>query len=400
MLNFVFVQRRSRRDKDDDFSADAFRRQSVMLPDPDAPVVPDRGFAARPPSMIQQRLGQGGPISFDQHPYAGNNGYYGYGEQPSFNPGQVVAMPGQPMPPQAWTPDSSRPFFAPMGESPMGSPVSVAPYDSQYDANGQFVRQPSPGPNEFLNRQPSNGPNQFLERQPSYGAAVELARQPSYGPGTVMPPPPPVGMALDAPDHSRYVDLNRSSVSPFQAEQYAEISHQLNTAPPMPLPTPMVAAAAEEAFIKEDEYVPEVTTPRPLNLPAQPPKSPTDSPFNDAEADDLPRAPSPTFSRKTHVDSMPPMLPQRSFSPVTIDFPMNASPAHAAPSPLATSVAMPSAPAEAYLGNGPASPQDAPHTGIPDNHQAIPRPGNNSASGARPDTVYTMYDDDDVYGGI
>lgn len=340
--------------------------------------------------MIEQRLAQGPPISFSQHPYGNNNGYYAYPDQASYAPGQYITMPGESMPPQAWTPDSSRPFFSPMGETPLGSPVSVAPYDSAYDAHGQLIRQPSPGPAEYLNR------------QPSMGAASQLSRQPSAGPGQFLTrQAPDQGMSLDVPNGAHYVDLSRSSVSPFQAEQYAEISQKLNTEPPMPLPSPLVAAAADEAITRDDDddISPDVTEPRPLKVVNQASRSPhssvNGSPFADPQMQgyEMPKPPSPTFSNKSRIDSTPPTLPemQRAFSPVSLEFPMNASPAaRAAPSPLAGSVEMPSPPAEVH------STHNAPH----DSATPTPRPARGEMPPARPDTVYTMYDDDDAYGGI
>ncbi|THG94542.1 hypothetical protein EW026_g6954 [Hermanssonia centrifuga] len=378
----TYFMRRSRKDEDL-FSTDALRRQSVVLGGSEHPArfAPDRGVTPRPPSMLEQRLG-GSPISFANHPYGnghngnnGNNDYYGYQEPVSFNPGQVVMHPGQPMPPQAWTPDSSRPFFNPMGESPLGSPVSVAPYDSHYDAHGQLFRQASGGAAAYLNHQPPPGFSQS-ERSPSLGAPSYYTRQ-----------VPSNQMSLDVPNDSHYVDLNRASVSPFQAEQYAEISHHLNTTPPVPLPTPMVAAAADEILANESFVVHDVIEPRPLNVVNQSPRigSPASpSPFADPHfhGDYIPKPPSPTLSSKTRVDSTPPMLPeiqQRSFSPISSDFPTGPSSVRPSPSPLNTSFDLPSPPAEAHF-------------------DAVPRSNKNTpATAQRPET---MYDDDDAYAGI
>lgn len=351
----------------------------------------NRGFAPRSPSMTEQ-YSNNRPISFGAQQYADQE-YHGFVGQSSFAPGQVVAMP-----PQAWspaTPHSSQPFFNPMGESPIGSPVTPAPYDSAYNAQGQLVRSPSAGAGAFLERHGSNGPEMMLNRQPSPGPNVMLNRQPSGHSPYLTRQSPSAGMQVDAPPEAYYVDLNRSSVSPFQAAQYAEISNRLQAEPPAPLPTPLVAAAADQVFMKEDQVTYAVTTPRPLNVTTGRVGSPVytngPSPFADPmekhgmDFDDLPKPPSPTYSSKSRIDSTPPMLPeislqQRTFSPVTMDFPMS-PPAHSKPSPL--SLTAPNTPSEIIF--------DAPLT---------PRPAKDTPSTPRPDTTYTVYDEEDAYGGF
>ena len=234
----------------------------------------NRDVNHRPPSMIQQHMGGGAPISFapqahypqqnysvsqqyyaEQSPFTpqqfGDQSYYGHSNG-GFNAGQAL-----PMPPPAWapvTPHSSQPFFAPMGESPMASPVTPAHYDSAYDAVGRLVRQNSNG--AYLERSSSTGGNSLgsptsptpsgtLSRQPSInpaiplllqpGASRALSREPSLSsPSTTTPP-----TQLEVPAEAHYVDLSRASVSPFQAAQYAEISEHLQTEPPVPLPSPI-----------------------------------------------------------------------------------------------------------------------------------------------------------------
>ena len=364
----------------------------------------DTSFGGHGGRAMAEQHGNNRPVSFGAQQYADQE-YYGFSNQSSFSPGQVVAMP-----PQAWspaTPHSGQPFFNnPMGESPIGSPVTPGPYDSAYNAQGQLVRSPSAGAGAFLdrhgsngaemmlNRQPSPGPNVMLNRQPSAGAAVALNRQPSGHSPYLTRQSPSAALQVDTPPEAHYVDLNRSSVSPFQAAQYAEISTHLQTAPPAPLPTPMVAAAADEVLMKEDHVTYAVTTPRPLNVSTGRAISPVQthgvSPFADPmehgfDYDDLPKPPSPAYSSKSRIDSTPPKLPeiavqQRSFSPVTMDFPMS-PPAHPVPSPL--SLTLPSTPSEVLF--------DAPLT---------PRPGKDTPSTPRPETTYTVYDDEDAYSGI
>lgn len=466
---FTMFQRRSRRNDDDD----VFRRQSMVLPE--EPSMNPRG-AAPGSSMTEHRYNS--PVSYGSQPQFGDHSFYGGGyNQNSFAPGEVVAMP-----PQAWSPampDSAQPFYNPMGESPMGSPVSPSPYDSFYNAQGQLVRQPSagsgailnrqpsagaasalnrqpsssaasmfsrqasPGPGVAFNRQPSPGPGVALNRQPSLGPGVplNLNRQPSPGPGAALnrqqsngagimlnrqppmspgvapnrqPSPGPnaafltrqtpgANMQLELPNEAHYVDLNRSSVSPFQAAQYAEISNTLQTAPPAPLPTPVVAAAAEQILTNPAHVVPTMSEPRPLRVmngmqsrsefgdeervsatsPFADPRSLNEDVF-EGDEDVLP----PTFA-KSRIDSTPPRLPeltvqQRAFSPVTMEFPHVDRPA---PSPLATSVTIPSPPAQAHFGKSP--------TPVPSL-----RPTREELHAKRPDTVYTLYEDEDAYAGI
>lgn len=419
------IQRRNNRDEEDEI----LRRQSMVLPDegPSRGMPPNRGITPRPPSMLEQHMNT--PVSFAPQQHFTDASYYGGYEQHPYAQGQVLTMP-----PQAWTPvtpHSGQPFFNPMGDTPLGSPVSPAPYDSAYNAQGQLVRQPSSGASVFmdqqagqgaylerqgsngadymLNRQPSPGPNVPFNRQPSPGPNVPLNRQPSLGPNVPFNGPPagqspyvtrqvPGGATqLELPPEAHYVDLSRSSVSPFQAAQYAEISNHLQTAPPAPLPTPMVAAAVDKAIMEEDPIVPTVSEPRPLKI-ANPGRvtSPVEalepSPFNDpqpthehfdADEDFVPRAPSPAYSSKSRIDSTPPKLPeisvqQRAFSPVVMNFPL--SPPAVTPSPLAQHVDLPSPPSEAHF--------SAPPT---------PRPTKDAPAPVRPDTVY---DDEDAYGGI
>ena len=139
--------------------------------------------------------------------------YGGYGQQPSHAPSEMIQTVGSP-PPHAYG-------APPMGYAGYNDPqqqiamqnVGYAGYDSQHQ----------------LARQPSN--------------AAYLTRQPSSAVGYVPPTAPPGTFDPNA----HYIDLNRSSISPYQAAQYADISRQLSTAqasressalPDAPLPSP------------------------------------------------------------------------------------------------------------------------------------------------------------------
>lgn len=158
-----------------------------------------------------------------------------------------------------------------------------------------------------------------------------------------------------ADNSAHYADLSRSSVTPFQAAQYEEIHRHLN----MPPPEPVLGSLAEEEY--------------PLKEPA--PKGP--SPFADPSETMLP-PPSPVHSNRSRVDSNPPKLPELNppMSPVYV---LHPAPAEVSSKQIgAASADLPAAPAPAHVT----------HLNPTTQNQK------------RPDTVYTIYDDDDAYAGI
>ncbi|KAI0765651.1 hypothetical protein BD413DRAFT_164197 [Trametes elegans] len=408
-------------DDDNDFNAQAFRRQSVALRDEDEGPVMSRamtfnrgGGNPRPPTMIERKMAST-PVSSQNvppmsHPYGYASSGYAVSYNQSFAPGQIMAQ--DPYTPA--TVNSANPFFSPYGDSPIGTPVSVAPYGSAYESQGQPI-----------SRQPTNASSAVLSRQPS--SAVQ---------------PAPQGM-----HEGEYVDLSRSSVTPFQAAQYAEISRRLNTAPPQALPASEVAEVAEE-LAEQDEPAPVVPqknveplelqpsisfdesqrltvqpTPRENSFPESPFADPTMSmheeqaqqlSHHDSIRDSFPQPPSPTYSSKSRVTSKPPTLPeiqiqQRPFSPVSLEFPIAPSSPHPAPSPLGSSFSALSPPPSAHFPDnvGPThEPEPAPVSATAPAPAPAPVaiPRENSAMGGpvakRPDTVYTLYDEEDAYAGI
>ncbi|KAG1908052.1 uncharacterized protein F5891DRAFT_1181075 [Suillus fuscotomentosus] len=92
-----------------------------------------------------------------------------------------------------------------------------------------------------------HGDHSHLTRQPS--SAAYLSRQPSDA-----------GYPIPNDPQAHYVNLDRSSVTPFQAAQYADISRQLGSdlhmVPPQPsessLPSPFDDEAAEETYPTHD----------------------------------------------------------------------------------------------------------------------------------------------------
>ncbi|GBE89454.1 hypothetical protein BKA93DRAFT_831187 [Sparassis latifolia] len=394
-----YFWRRSNRSEDEpieDFNAMAFKRQSMILPDDGdisrAPSLNRRdntNYNMPPPSMMNEQMMAYAPPSL-----AGRGAYYnGFPAQPSFAPAQHDSTgPVQSIP---QTPNSGNPFL-----DQFGQPVSAGPYSPGFPGQG------APSVDLPL----SNGAAQYLSRQPHSAGTLN---------GT--------------PNDAHYVDLERSSVTPFQAAQYVEISRRLNTAPPLPFPSPAAAAIAEEA-LNESELPPIPEKERPVSPPlpaitavpqeesylspaaaempvpaaaavSEEERNSGPSPFSDPSVheqafehagddasvrDSLP-LPLPVFSSRERITSNPPMLPeifqQRPFSPVAAEFPQ--APSSPVPSPLA-------------LHSFPAPP---PLAHFPDAATAVrPRPtveaGSDQPDLSKRGTTYTVYDEEDAYGGI
>lgn len=222
-LTEIVYQRRQRNRDIDDFDAQAFKRQSAILVDD--PVEPSQSYNPRPPTMIERH--NASPALAAQSGYGGQNfygSYGGYGQQSPYPPLEMVQSSGSP-PQQAY------------GAPPMG----YAGYD---DLRQQVARQPSNvGYAEYDSQQ--------LARQPS--SAHYLTRQPSSAPGYAPPSVPPSSRDPNA----HYIDLNRSSVSPYQAVQYADISRQLGTADP------------NDEVPHESQELPDGPLPSPFDDPAE-----------------------------------------------------------------------------------------------------------------------------------
>lgn len=346
--------------------------------------------------MFEQKFANLPPVSYGGTAYGGGHPYaiptppHVYGDPRAYSnyTGTASFSPNQYAPATPSTVNSANPFFSPYGESPVTSPGSVPPFESVYDSDGRL-----------LNRQPSQGAASYLSRQPS--AAGHVANT-----------------SVSSSD-AHYVDLSRSSVTPFQAAQYAEISARLNSDLP-----PIVDSPISEEHDIPDVPAKDVT--RPLDvvqsiefqdharLSVQPtprenslPESPFADPIMQEFSADNKRVsllfdgstpvresflqpPSPSLSSKSRVPSSPPILPEiyiqeRSFSPVSYEFPL--VPSSVKPSPLASSFALPSPPPEAhFMGASPDTPTTTRAKDTP--------------AAKRPDTVYTLYDDEDAYAGI
>ncbi|KAF9485586.1 hypothetical protein BDN70DRAFT_927514 [Pholiota conissans] len=390
----VFFIRRSR--KRDSFNEGDFRRSAMILNDP--PTHEDtvaRGFNPSSPSMVERQTASPAPTFGTQYgrpgEYANNAGYgatnnAGYGaSMNNFGPGQIINVNAAPA-------------------HPMYSPHPQSPYEQYYPQNVQ-----SP----VLTRQASNSSSEAHRQMQS---PTEFKRE-----------------SLPAND---YVDLSRSSVSPFQAAQYVEISRRLNAEvpeglrtadvdrdlPPLPPveesspfddpasapPSPGAQYAIDRRNIEEPTHIQD-PAPRPVS---------TDSIGTAEHAHnlDFPVPPSPvmTPTSRYRIESLPPMLPEINVeSRVSVGgYPMlNARDSGApsamtmltpgvasasgsrfpmTPSPLASSFGMPTPVPAAAFPDTPVAP--APPT--PRTPPVVPQ------DPKKRDTTYSMYDPEDAYGGI
>jgi len=253
-------------------------------------------------------------------------------------------------------------------------------------------------------------------RSPSNGA-VALAR------GNSIAHSPPQHPGLNAPPmpENDYMDVTRASVTPYQAEQYAAISRQLNIAP-VPLPQ-----LSEEHGAGEDAHMPVTVTNG---------NQPMESPFTDPQenvAHYQSSRPSSEFHEHNYygqtdepvprVPSIAPVLPdiqlqQRAFSPMS--FPVSPSPMRATfgADAITPPAARPDLPPLSPVSSSPRRAQfvqnetrahdgretpveigfvESPASTSQATHQQTVVPATTSTEKKRPDT---FYDDDDAYGGF
>jgi hypothetical protein len=175
---------------------------------------------------------------------------------------------------------------------------------------------------------------------------------------------------------------------------YAEIAEKLHT----PMPSVFAAVSAGP----HDDA--------PSDLPPRNEDAPEESPFADSgtehqvvDASDIEvPLPTPIMFQETRISSTPPSLPEirvpdRSFSPVaSFEFPVPLS-ARESPSPFSVEFSDVRTPPPAGL-KFTSSPLA---TSTPTQAEPIPHePKAEGESRKRPDTVYTLYDEEDAYGGI
>ncbi|KAF9038620.1 hypothetical protein BJ165DRAFT_402427 [Panaeolus papilionaceus] len=201
-----FVRRAKRKGPSEDhFEPSSFRRSAVLLNDPRPPSMIENRNAGNPPTTPYGSGGAPAPYPASEYSYTEPNGA-GYGAQPyqSFAPGQVVG-PGGYAQPSPFSPSAPYGYYN----------------ETEYYSQVQPMNPAAPGMGMV-------GTYPVLTRQPSAGAQYGYPQQ-GYAQGQQGHDPLPHEHA-PAGD---YVDLDRSSVSPFQAQQYAEISRRLNTEVPM-----------------------------------------------------------------------------------------------------------------------------------------------------------------------
>ncbi|KAF9454461.1 hypothetical protein P691DRAFT_754692 [Macrolepiota fuliginosa MF-IS2] len=238
----AFFLRRTRKrgmDEGAGFDARDFRRSAVMLQDP--PTHQDtinRGYNPPPsPSMIEH---QQTPVSAPAsgwgyaESYYGNNptGHGAYGRYEGQYADYANLTP--PLPTAKSTPVSAH-----YGQNPI-SPASPMP--------SPYVQ---PGMAPVLTRQASGS---TTERH-SATEASEIVRQEVNAPyPTLVRQNTTRSVQIPVDD---YVDLARSSVSPFQAAQYMEISRQLNAQPPLETLEPSPTSPAQ-LYVTQQKDLPPV----------------------------------------------------------------------------------------------------------------------------------------------
>lgn len=203
-----------------------------------------RGLSPRPPSMLERKLAPPAPTygphggmqpGMTYNPYGDNSqGQYGYGAGDDSRYGtmdhQAQFVPYAPHQMMNQTPQTS--LFSPSayGQSPF-SPVTPHPDQTP---GGFVTRRASAGSsNGHHGQQTREAP---LFTQPQHTQANSAVGAAGVGAAQYAAYPTQPGThdhQYGQPTTSNsYIDLDRSSVTPFQAQQYAEISRRLNTQVP------------------------------------------------------------------------------------------------------------------------------------------------------------------------
>jgi len=235
-------QRRARKRKVDDaarFDVRSFRRSAVMLPDPPTPghVVSD-GY--NPPPMMQRNHETSLPAS--PWAYSGSN-TAGNGIHSQYQDVSDNILSSAPQAEAFVIP--SGPHFQQNLPSPHGQSASDSPV---------LTRHPSNNLTRKKTNSPVGGPRQIFTTLHTTRNAPILADD--------------------------YVDLSRSSVSPFQAAQYAEISRRLNHTSS----TLSTIISPAQIYAIQQKELPPVPTVTPAREPAIPVvDSIRASPFDDQE---------------------------------------------------------------------------------------------------------------------
>jgi len=386
------------------FDPNQFRRSAVMLHDPPRTQADTFAPGFNSPSMTERRISSPPPtyaptVASMSHTYGDNKRQSSSGRSMHSNVDQP-STPTQMMnqPPEA-------PLFSPSayGQSPF-SPITTSPvagqvpsYDSATAEHGQSVIRPLPSP-----------PAQVLTRQSSASSGRATL------PGSRKSPPT-----------NDYIDLNRSSVSPYQAAQYAEISRKLSSDVPRMLDTEAAQKSLRTNTSVEVSPVAQNDTVSPFADPVTPVEQNSDgsTTTDNSLAPPIPR---------TRVDSTPPMLPEFDSSPPILpeiniqdrvsaapsyDFPASVHDNTANPSPVSLTFPNGAAPGtggglfadNAFMNNFPVTPSPLASSFTLSSPPAAkksfetqvhlgPSPLQQEVNASvRPESVY---DPDDAYGGI
>jgi hypothetical protein len=343
MSLITLMQRRWRKKaaEEDGFDPNAFRQSAVLVGDSPSSYGAPRN--PRPPTMIERKMANIPTSSSSPSP-----GFGGFGNEQQYQNEYHQHLSRQ-HPGYAYTNDMAPSFSpgqvipsptSPTAPNPFQSPIS-SNYDTNTPSNDQLVRQPS----------------------------TTLSRQDSS---------------------ANYINMSRSSVTPYQAVQYAEINRRLQ-------PTVVEADESSSAPMPSSHDFPPV--PGATLQQLQPPSRLTShsergSPFADPDSQDEGveldihlQPPSPSSSR---ITSKPPTLPEitptektfSSISPISYDFPVSAG-----PSPFANSFGIPARDSSVAMAS-------------PSVNRAPAVASNLGNELKRPESTYTMYGAEDAYGGI
>jgi hypothetical protein len=313
------------------------------------------------------------PNMYSNNGYGNGYGAYAESGQSSFYPGDVI------------TPTSSNPFISPYAQDVLASPVS--------SIHDYHVASHPTSP---------VAPPQALTRSSSSTNQATVVRQNTIPGG---PHSPMVSSPNDT--DPQYVELSRSSVTPSQGTQYVEITEKLHA--PMSL---VMATVPEESHDDATHNRMLAANSAPLPPVEDPPKGSADVDSGtvhqvvDASCGldiEVP-LPTPIMFEQTRISSNPPTLPEirvpeRSFSPVaSLELPVPLS-ARESPSPFSVEFSDVRTPPPAGL-KFTRSPLA---TSTPASAEPIVIPSDQKAeakSSKRPDTVYTLYDEEEAYGGF
>jgi len=280
----VFAIRRYRRNHDDHFDANDFRRSAFLINDPPAHAdTAAQGFNPRPPTMIERRLGNspvvpGVPYG-DVYSAAAADHYNVSTFSASDSNSHTQEFPGgQMMNPFASPPPSPRSFapsYATAGHSQPSLRTSAV-LNAPQPPLPLAIKRPS---------RPASG------NAPGAANGFTFPRRNAARQNTLDRQQEEISAVSDSPPANDYVDLNRSSVSPFQAAQYEAISRQLSTENSHSFDYADTDAAMEE-FTDEpppvppktpfDQVEPAVASPSTESTDSAPPV-PAKSPFEDPE---------------------------------------------------------------------------------------------------------------------